>query len=152
MTRVDGAVMADQISEHAPAAAVTGPVTPWRVLKDQKKTVFVGVAMMVFGLWFGQYGEWTLAFCIVGGVLLGLVNHLVTEWWLLRTISSGHEITRARLAAATITRLAVLSVIAVGTAAAFWPDGVALLLGLALFRLVALVMTALPLLKELKNA
>jgi hypothetical protein len=52
----------------------------------------------------------------------------------------------------TMTRLVVLSVIAVGTAVAFWPSGVALLLGLAIFRLVALVMTALPLLRELKNA
>jgi hypothetical protein len=34
----------------------------------------------------------------------------------------------------------------------FRPDGIALLLALAIFRLIALVMTALPLLKELKNA
>jgi hypothetical protein len=33
----------------------------------------------------------------------------------------------------------------------FWPDGIGLLLGLAVFRLIALVMTGLPLLKELKQ-
>jgi hypothetical protein len=33
----------------------------------------------------------------------------------------------------------------------FWPEGVALLLGLAIFRLIALVMTSLPLLQELKE-
>ena len=121
-----------------------------RVLRDQRKTVLVAVALMVFGLWFGQYGEWRLAFCIAAGVFLGLVNHLATEFWLLKIISSGEQPTRARLTSATIVRLAVLSVVAVGTAAAFWPDGIGLLLGLALFRLIALVMTALPLLKELK--
>jgi hypothetical protein len=42
-------------------------------------------------------------------------------------------------------------VVAVGIAVMFWPDGIALLLGLAVFRLIALVMTGLPLLKELKK-
>ena len=28
---------------------------------------------MVLGLFFGQYDEWTLAFCIAGGVLLGVM-------------------------------------------------------------------------------
>ena len=32
-----------------------------------------------------------------------------------------------------------------------WPDGVGLLLGLAIFRLIALVMTGIPLLRELKK-
>src|SRR6478735_3449522 len=41
--------------------------------------------------------------------------------------------------------------IAGGVAVIFWPDGIGLLLGLAVFRLIALVMTTIPLLKELKN-
>jgi hypothetical protein len=79
-----------------------------------------------------------------------VANHLVTEFWLLRLIASGEQPTRKRLAAATFARLAVLSVVAVGIAVAFWPDGIGLLLGLAVFRLIALVMTTIPLLKELK--
>ncbi len=59
--------------------------------------------------------------------------------------------TRGQLTRATIVRLAVLTVVAIGIAVAFWPDGIGLLLGLAIFRLIALVMTALPLLKELKK-
>jgi hypothetical protein len=122
-----------------------------RVLRDQRKTILVGAAMMVFGLWFGQYGDWTLAACIATGILLGLLNHLATEFWLLRIITSGEQPTRNKLMSATIVRLAILSIVAVGIAVAFWPSGIGLLLGLALFRLIALVMTALPLLKELKN-
>jgi hypothetical protein len=38
-----------------------------------------------------------------------------------------------------------------GAAVAFWPAGIGLLLGLAIFRLISLVMTAIPLLKELKS-
>jgi hypothetical protein len=132
--------------------ALPETATVGRVLRDQRKTIGVAVALMVFGLWFGQYDEWTLAFCIAGGVLLGLLNHLVTEFWLLRIITSGAKPTRAQLTTTTIVRLAVLSVVAVGIAVAFWPAGIGLLLGLAIFRLISLVMTAIPLLKELKNA
>jgi hypothetical protein len=122
-----------------------------RVLRDQRKTIWVAAALMVLGLFVGQYDEWTLAFCIAGGVLLGLLNHLVTEFWLLRIITGGAQPTRGQLTRTTIVRLAVLSVVAVGAAVAFWPAGIGLLLGLAIFRLISLVMTALPLLKELKS-
>jgi hypothetical protein len=133
-------------------APSTGTASAGRVLRDQRKTLGVAVVLMVFGLWFGQYDEWTLAFCLAGGVFLGLLNHLVTEFWLLRIITSGAKPTRAQLTMSTIVRLAVLSVVAVGIAVAFWPAGIGLLLGLAIFRLISLVMTAIPLLKELKNA
>jgi hypothetical protein len=125
----------------------------WRVLRDQRKTLGVAALLMVASYWIlGQLGEWTLAGCIAAGVALGLVNHLVTEWWLLRIIASGEQPTRNKMIASTFLRLAVLSVVAVGIAVAFWPSGIGLLLGLAIFRLIALVMTGLPLLKELKKA
>ncbi len=122
-----------------------------RVLRDQRKTIWVAGALMVLGLWFGQYGDWTLAGCIAGGGSVGLVNLLHTEFWLLRIITSGAEPTRGQMTRATIVRLLVLSVVAIGIAVAFWPAGIGLLLGLAIFRLISLVMTAIPLLKELKN-
>jgi asparagine N-glycosylation enzyme membrane subunit Stt3 len=123
-----------------------------RVLRDQRKTSLVALALMVASFWIaGQLGEWRLAGCIAGGVFLGLVNHLVTEYWLLKTISSGATPTRNQMIVSTVMRLAVLTVVAVGFAVIFWPDGIGLLLGLAIFRLIALVMTTLPLLKELKN-
>ncbi len=125
---------------------------PLRVLKDQRKTILVALALAVAAFWIaGQLGEWRLASAIAIGVGLGLLNHLVTEWWLLRIISSGEQPTRGRMVASTITRLAVLTVVAVGVAVLMWPDGIGLLLGLALFRLIALVMTSIPLLKELKQ-
>jgi hypothetical protein len=140
------------MSEHAVTdMSVPERATIGRVVRDQRKTVGVAVALMVFGLWFGQYGDWTLAGCIAGGVFLGLLNHLVTEFWLLRIITSGAQPTKAQLTSTTIVRLAVLSVVAVAAAVAFWPAGIGLLLGLAIFRLISLVMTAIPLLKELKN-
>jgi hypothetical protein len=123
-----------------------------RVLRDQRKIIGVAAVLVVATYWIaGQLDRWTLAGCIATGVALGLVNHLATELWLLKTIRSGEEVTRGKLARATFLRLLVLTVVAVGIAVAFWPDGIGLLLGLAIFRLIALVMTMIPLLKELKK-
>jgi hypothetical protein len=122
-----------------------------RVLRDQRKVILVALILVVADFWILiQLGEWTIAGCIAGGIALGLVNHVITEFWLLKLLVSGEQPTRKKMIASTITRLAVLSVVAVGCAVAFWPAGIGLLLGLAVFRLIALVMTTIPLLKELK--
>jgi hypothetical protein len=123
-----------------------------RVIRAQRKTIGVAVVLAVAAYWvLGQLDEWVLAGCIAGGVALGLLNHLATEYWLLRLITSGEQPTRNKLAMSTLFRLVVVSVIAVGIAIWFWPDGIGLLFGLAIFRLIALVMTTIPLLKELKE-
>jgi hypothetical protein len=70
---------------------------------------------------------------------------------LLRIITSGEQPTRNEMIFATVARLTVLTAVAVTIAVVFWPEGIGLLLGLAIFRLVALVMTSVPLLKELKK-
>ena len=143
--------MSQPTAEPGPASAPQ-KASLLRVLRDQKKIVAVAAVMVVATYWIaGQFGEWELAGCISGGVLLGLVNHLMTERWLLGIITSGAEPTRSQMIASTLTRLGVLTVVAVGAAIAFWPNGIGLLLGLAIFRLIALVMTGLPLLKELKQ-
>ena len=136
---------------------MTDDVTPpkatiWRVVKDQRKIEMVALGLMVAGFWIvGQLGEWRLAACIAVGVAFGVVNHLATEYWLLKLISSGAQPSRNQMIMSTVIRLTVLTVLAIGVAVFFWPDGIGLLLGLAIFRLIALVMTTIPLLKELKN-
>jgi hypothetical protein len=123
------------------------------VIRDQKKIGYVGLGLIVAAFWIvGQLGEWNLGICISVGVLLGLLNHLATEFWLLKIISSGEEISRNQMIRSTMVRLVILTLVAVGVAVAFWPSGIGLLLGLALFRCIALLMTTIPLLKELKKA
>ena len=142
-------VLTDQ---ETPQTAPETTASYWRVARDQRKTIVVAVVLAAAAYWvLGQLGEWTMAGCIAGGVALGLLNHLATEYWLLRIITSGEQPTRNKLAMSTLVRLLVLSVVAVGIAVWFWPDGIGLLFGLAIFRLIAIVMTTAPLLKELKK-
>jgi hypothetical protein len=122
------------------------------VLRDQRKIIILAVVLAVAVFWIaGPMGEWRLGTALAIGVALGLLNHLVTEYWLLRMITSGREASRGAIMRSTLVRLGVLTVLAVGIAVLLWPEGVALLLGLAIFRLIALVMTSLPLLQELKE-
>ena len=128
------------------------PASIGRVLKDQRKAILVALGLAVAAYWIaGQLGHWTLAGCIAAGIGLGLFNHLATEYWLLRIITSDEQPTRSEMIFATVARLTVLTAVAVTIAVVFWPDGIGLLLGLAVFRLVALVMTSVPLLKELRK-
>ncbi|WP_017935505.1 ATP synthase subunit I [Nocardioides sp. Iso805N] len=131
-----------QLPDHASIA---------RVIRDQRKIELVALGMMVISIWFYQAGSWILPISLIIGIALGLLNHLATEYWLLKVITSGETPTRGQLTRATMIRLCILAVVAVAAAWAFWPNGIGVLLGLAIFRLIALVMTTLPLLKELKN-
>ena len=81
------------------------------MIRDQRKTLMVAGVMMVASFWvFGQLDRWQLAGCVAGGVFLGLLNHLYTEYWLLKIIESGAQPTRNQMIAATISRLTVLTV------------------------------------------
>jgi dipeptide/tripeptide permease len=147
--------MTDQ-SHHVTEPDVTPvlkpPPTNARLVRDQRKTILVAAVLMVACYWvMGQLGQWTTATLTAIGILLALVNHLVTEFWLARVIASGRQPTREKMIVSTLVRLLVLASVAVGLAVAYWPSGIGLLLGLALFRLIALVMTGIPLLKELKS-
>src|SRR4051812_37402633 len=83
------------------------------VLRAQRKTLLVALLLALAGFWvFGPLGEWTLAGCLAAGVLLGLANHLITELWLMRVISSGDELTRNRMVRSTFIRLTLLTLVA----------------------------------------
>lgn len=135
----------------APHAAPGERAGLLRVVLDQRKTVLVALGLVLASLWIGQTGRWTLVGAIDLGVFLGLLNHLATEFWLLRTITAEDPPTKNQMIAATMARLSVLTVVAIAAAVVLWPEGIGLLLGLAIFRLIALVMTSIPLLKELKK-
>src|SRR5918997_663366 len=129
----------DVTHPDVPLAAAAPRASFLQVLRDQRKTLMVAGVLAVASLWIlGALGEWTLAFALALGVALGLANHLATEFWLLRIITSGIQPSRNAMVRSTIARLVLLTVAGLGIAVLLWPDGLGVLFGLAIFRLIAL--------------
>ncbi len=122
------------------------------MLRNQKRAALLACALVAAALWMSiPLGEWRIGVFVAIGVVLGLANHLLTELTLIRSLR-GDEPTRKQFARSSLVRLMGISLVAVSVAAFFWPDGATLLFGLALFHVIALVFTGIPLLKEIKKA
>ncbi len=135
-----------------PAVSPPRKASVFTVVKDQRKTVFLALGLAVASFWIvGQLGEWALAAALAVGIGLGLLNHLATEFWLLKIITTDGNPSRGAMIRSTIGRLTVLVAVAIALTVLMWPGGIGVLLGLAIFRLLALAMTSMTLLKELKS-
>jgi hypothetical protein len=55
-------------------------------------------------------------------------------------------------ASSSLLRLALVSIVGFAVAAIFWSDGAAVIFGIAIFHLIALTLTAIPLLREVRNS
>ncbi len=121
-----------------------------KVLRDQRRAVLVAAILSAAALWiFVPMGEWQTGVFVAVGMVLGLANHVATELSLAKMIASAN-LSRSEITSSALFRLLFVSVPAIAVAVAFWPVGLTALIGLALFRLITLVMTGIPLLKELK--
>jgi len=123
-----------------------------RVLRDQKRIILVAGFLVVASFWIGgPTGGWDVAAFFSIGVLIGLVNHIASEDSLIKTLASGREPSRGEMTRHALVRLLLVGGGAAAVAVVFWSTGIVTLIGLALFRLITLVMTSIPLLKELKR-
>lgn len=122
------------------------------VLRDHKRVLVVALVVVVASFWIcGPLAAWDVAVFLSVGVLLAVVNHVASEYSLLKTLASGREPTRTEMTRQALVRLLAVGVTAGAVAVVFWSTGIVTLIGLALFRLITLVMTGIPLLKELKR-
>jgi hypothetical protein len=124
-----------------------------RALRNQRRSVLLALGLCVAAIWISApLGALPVGIFLSLGVLLSLVNHVLTERTLLTSVESGDLLTRKQYATSSLVRLLGVSLVAAALAVAFWPDGASVLFGLALFHMIALVFTGLPLLKEIKKA
>ncbi|MGH3497586.1 MAG: ATP synthase subunit I [Nocardioidaceae bacterium] len=124
-----------------------------RAVANQKRAILLAVAVAVVACWFGiAFGHWAVGVFLAIGIMLSLVNHVLTELSLLRSVQSGDLLTRKQFAMSSLVRLMAISLCAVAIAVVFWPDGLAVFFGLAIFHFITLVFTGFPLLKEIKKA
>ncbi|HEY7042905.1 MAG TPA: hypothetical protein VH419_04470 [Nocardioidaceae bacterium] len=133
---------------------MTGPAeSSAQALRNQKRSALLALGMVVAAMWISiPMGEWRVGVFVSVGIVLSFVNHALAELSLLRSVESGDEITKRQYAVTSLVRLMAVSVVAITLAVVFWPDGAAVLVGLALFHLITLVFVGIPLLKEIKKA
>jgi hypothetical protein len=124
-----------------------------RAVRSQKRACLLALALVVGALWIAiPMGQWKVGVFVSAGIALGLANLALTELSLLRSVESGDLISRKQYALSSLVRLTGVSLVAGALAVVFWPEGGTVLLGLALFQMITLVLTGLPLLKEIKKA
>jgi hypothetical protein len=124
-----------------------------QAVRNQRRAAVLAAGLVVASIWVAiPLGEWRIGVFLAAGFVLGLVNHIGTEYALQKAISSGTPMTRQMWASSSLARLAVISVAGFAIAAIFWPDGAAVIFGIAIFHLVALTLTAIPLLREVRKA
>jgi hypothetical protein len=124
-----------------------------RAFRNQRRSCLLALGLCVAAIWISApMGAFPVGVFLSLGVLLSLVNHVLTERTLLTSVESGDLLTRKQYATSSLARLFGVSLVAGALAIVFWPDGASVLFGLALFHLIALIFTGLPLLKEIKKA
>lgn len=146
---IPGPIPSDAVSADAPPMP---PASFGRAASNQRRAVMLAVGLVVAAIWVSiPLGEWRIGVFLAAGFVLGLLNHLLTEFAMQKAVSSGSPVTRQAYASSSLWRLAFISVLAFGLAAVYWPDGAAVMFGLAIFHLIALTLTAIPLLREVRK-
>lgn len=124
-----------------------------RAIGHQRRAVMLAAGLVVAAVWISiPLGEWRIGLFLAAGFLLGLVNHVGTEYALQMAIASGDPMTRQMWASSSLMRLAIVSIVGFAIAAIFWSDGAAVIFGIAIFHVIALTLTAIPLLREVRNS
>jgi hypothetical protein len=123
------------------------------VLRRQRRPILVAAGFVVAALWITiPLGRAEAGVLFAVGILLGFMNHVLTEVGLARNLAQDGEVTRKQFALGSATRLALITLLALLAVVLFWPYGLAALFGLAVMHLVLLVFVGLPLLQEMRKA
>jgi len=103
----------------------------------------VGVAALV------ALGSWPAALFGLVGLALGALN----SYLVLRSVISFATVkpSRARFTRSVLGRLTLITLLALGCAVAFRPDGLAVFGGLAVFQFLAIASSMVPLVKEIRQ-
>ncbi len=134
-------------------ASSVPPASIARAVSNQRRAIMLAAGLAVAAIWITiPLGEWRIGVFLAAGFVLGLVNHVGTEYALQKAIATGDPMTRQMWASSSLLRLALVSVAGFAIAAIFWSDGAAVIFGIAIFHLVALTLTAIPLLREVRKS
>ena len=146
----------ESLPEPGPAPEVVGadqpmaPPTLRAAVAGQRRIVQVGALFVLAALVGGAaVGQPAIGAFLAAGVVLAIVNAVLTEHSMARMVASGELLSKKQFAASSMMRLGAVSLVGFGLVVLFWPNGVAVLFGLAVFQFATLVLQGIPLLKEL---
>ena len=98
----------------------------------------------------GSYGHLMLGVFFGAGLLLGLLNALLVRRSVASITAKEHPL-KSSMALNSATRLAIITVVALIIAYVFRPNGLGAMFGLALFQVLLVVSTAVPVWKKLRS-
>ncbi|HEU4361327.1 MAG TPA: ATP synthase subunit I [Mycobacterium sp.] len=98
-----------------------------------------------------QFGQPMLGVFFGLGLALGLVNALLVRRSVQSITANAHPL-KSKMALNSATRLLIITIIGLVIAYLFRPPGLGVLLGLALFEVLLVATTALPVVKKLRNS
>ena len=130
------------------------PASVTRAVANQRRAIILAAVLAAGAFWVTvPMGKWVMGVLIAAGVVLGLVNHVMTEYAIQKAIAAEDPVTRNAYARSSLLRLGVISLAAFALTVVFGDQGgVGVHFGLAIFHLIALALTAIPLLREVRNS
>jgi hypothetical protein len=133
-----------------------GPAAPYAVPPVNRRTLrrtllWAGVAAVLGIAVLVPLGQPMAALFGCAGLGLGAANSRFAQLSVARYADRG-KVTKERFAIATLGRLGVITVIALGCAVLLRPAGLAVFAGIAVFQLLTIVSAMLPLVKEIRQS
>jgi hypothetical protein len=98
----------------------------------------------------GSLGHPMVGVFFGGGLLLGLLNAVGVQRSVAAITAEAHPL-KKKMAMNSASRLMIITVIGLTVAFVFRPEGLGVVFGLALFQILLVVSTALPVWKKLRN-
>lgn len=145
----DGVHSDGPIGEAAVIPDVSAPIRPAVNLRRAALIAAgVGVAAFVVLVPMG-YPLAGAFFC--AGLALGLLNTTLVQRSAARFSAMGNP-SKKRFALSVLSRLALITVLALGLALLLQPEGLAVFAGLAAFQLMMIFLAAVPMLRQLRQA
>lgn len=86
------------------------------------------------------------------GLGLGMLNSRLVQLSVVRFAKMESEHPKRQFVGSVVSRLALITVIAITLALLFRPDGIGVIVGLGVFQLLMIVVAALPMMKEMRQS
>ncbi|MBA3523046.1 MAG: ATP synthase subunit I [Geodermatophilaceae bacterium] len=107
----------------------------------------LGVIALVVGALVGELPA--VAFACVG-MGLGMVNSRLVQLSVVRFAEQSSTRPKRQFVGSVVSRLALITAVALALALLFRPDGIGVIVGLAIFQLLMIVVASIPMIKEMK--